>query len=238
MMIRKVWHLSKVWHLRNESNRHAAVRRWLASLPVGASLLDAGAGVQRYRGDASHLSYTSQDFGDYKGGEAFGDKQSPGWDASRCDLLCDITTIPVPEAHFDHVLCTEVFEHLPEPQLALKELARVLKPGGTLLLTAPFRALYHQDPYFFYSGFSRYWYEHHAPRCGLAITAIEPNGSYFRDIAQELDRILKMGGALQTLLATPLILPLIAYLFVLERWSLLRTPESCWGYHVLLIKQA
>ena len=230
--------MNKIWHQRNELNRHAAVKAWLASLPDGASLLDAGAGVQRYRSFARHLTYTSQDFGDYKGGESFGDKHSPSWDASRCDLLCDITALPVTDGHFDHVLCTEVFEHLPEPQLALQELARVLKPGGSLLLTAPFRALYHQDPYFFYSGFSRYWYEHHAPLCGLSIVSIEPNGSYLRDVAQELERIFKMGGPLQMLVSAPLLLPLIAYLFVLERWFRLRTPESCWGYHVLLIKQA
>ena len=230
--------MKKVWHQRNELNRHAAVHQWLASLPAGASLLDAGAGVQRYRGLATHLAYTSQDFGDYKGGELFGDKQSPSWDASRCDLLCDITALPVADGHFDHVLCTEVFEHLPEPQLALRELARVIKPGGSMLLTAPFRALYHQDPYFFYSGFSRYWYEYHAAACGLDIAGIEPNGSYFRDIAQELDRILKMGGPLQRLVAAPLLLPLIFYLFLLERWFRPKTPESCWGYHVLLIKQA
>lgn len=228
--------LRACWPLNNEANRHRAVRRWLASLPSGDSLLDAGAGIQRYRADASHLNYTSQDFAAYKGGEAFGDRLSPAWDASRCDLLCDITAIPVPEHSFDAVLCTEVFEHLPDPQAALRELARVLRPGGRMLLTAPFRSLYHQEPYFFTSGFSRYWYMHHAAACGLLIEAIEPNGSYFADVAQELVRIVRLGPWWQSLIAAPLTLPLVAYLALLQRWGQIQTPESCWGYHVKLLK--
>lgn len=228
----------QVWPLSNESNRHGAVRRWLASHPGGAKLLDAGAGIQRYRPDASHLNYISQDFGDYKGGEAFGDRSAPAWDAARCDIVCDITAIPVADGHFEYVLCTEVFEHLTDPQLALRELSRVLKPGGRMLLTAPFRALYHQEPYFYTSGFSRYWYQYHAQNCGLLIEAIEPNGSYFSDIAQELVRIIRIGPLWQSVFAGVLTLPFLFYLCVLQRWFKIRTPESCWGYHVYLSKPA
>jgi len=228
--------LKDCWPLNNESNRHHAVRTWLASLTPGLVLLDAGAGVQRYREAAAHLVYTSQDFGDYKGGEAFGDRDSPVWDASRCDLLCDITEIPVADGRFDAILCTEVFEHLPDPQRALRELARVLKPGGCMLLTAPFRSLYHQDPYFFFSGFSRYWYQHHAVACGLVIEAIEPNGDYFDDVAQELVRIVRLGPLWQRLCAGILSLPFLVYLALLQRWGRICTPESCWGYHVWLTK--
>lgn len=90
---------------------------------------------------------------------------------------------------------------------------------------------------FFYSGFRRYWYEHHAPACGLLIAALEPNVIRFLDEALELDRILKMDGSLQTLVAAPLQFLLLLYLFMLNRWFRLMTPESCWGYHVLLVKQ-
>jgi len=105
-----------------------------------------------------------------------------------------------------------------------------------MLLTAPFRALYHQEPYFYSSGFSRYWYQYHAHRCGLLIEAIEPNGSYFSDIAQELVRIIRIGPLWQSVCAGVLTFPLLLYLYVLQRWFKLRTPESCWGYHVYLSK--
>jgi len=231
-------HLRNCWPLNNEPKRNRAVEHWLAALPAGSRLLDAGAGFQRYRSYARHLAYTSQDFGAYKGGEVFADRKTPDWDSSRCDLLCDITEIPVPTGSFEAVLCTEVFEHLPDPQKALAELTRVLAPGGTMLLTAPFRSLYHQEPYFFTSGFSTYWYEHHAAACGLDIEAIDANGDYWSDLAQELVRMLLLGPIWQRLCSLILVMPLIAYLALLRRCSSVKTPQSCWGYHVILRKPA
>jgi ubiquinone/menaquinone biosynthesis C-methylase UbiE len=49
----------------------------------------------------------------------------------------DIQSIPHPEASFDTVFSSETIEHVPSPRRAIKELARVLKPGGRLLLTTP-----------------------------------------------------------------------------------------------------
>lgn len=45
--------------------------------------------------------------------------------------------IPFPDQSFDSIIMTEVLEHLPNPQSALKEIHRVLKPGGTLALSVP-----------------------------------------------------------------------------------------------------
>jgi SAM-dependent methyltransferase len=49
-------------------------------------------------------------------------------------VAADITRLPYADASFDGVICGWVLEHLPDPQPGLKELARVLKPGGKLLL--------------------------------------------------------------------------------------------------------
>jgi len=50
----------------------------------------------------------------------------------------DVTDIPYPEASFDWVFCNHVLEHVPDDAKALRELFRVLKPGGIAILQTPF----------------------------------------------------------------------------------------------------
>lgn len=49
----------------------------------------------------------------------------------------DIQAIAEPEHSFDTVISCETIEHVPDPAQAVRELARVLRPGGALLLTVP-----------------------------------------------------------------------------------------------------
>ncbi len=175
----------------NQSNRESWLRNTLAAIPAGARILDAGAGEQQHKRFCAHLAYVSQDFGQYEGGAGPG-LQPPMWDNSQLDIVSDITAIPEPDASFDAVMCIEVLEHLPDPVAALRELSRLLKQGGTLILTAPFCSLTHLAPYFFATGLSRYWYERWLPEVGLEIVELQTNGDYFSYLAQELQRIPSM----------------------------------------------
>lgn len=65
--------------------------------------------------------------------EAYGGKLRGGWGLSAAD----ITNLPFGDNAFDHVICSEVLEHIPDDRKAAKELVRVLKPGGTLAVSVP-----------------------------------------------------------------------------------------------------
>jgi SAM-dependent methyltransferase len=56
----------------------------------------------------------------------------------RPDVIGDTQRLPLPAGAFDAVLCSEVAEYVARPAEALAEMSRVLKPGGRLLLAAPF----------------------------------------------------------------------------------------------------
>jgi len=102
----------------------AAVRAYLDALPPAARVLDAGCGegvlVDEY---ASRLAIEGVDL-NY---------------ASARVRVGSLTALPCGDASFDRALCLDVLEHLPlDTQLAaLRELHRVLAPGGELLLSVP-----------------------------------------------------------------------------------------------------
>lgn len=49
----------------------------------------------------------------------------------------DALKLPFPDGHFDRVLAAEILEHIPDDEVAMAELARVLRPGGTAAVTVP-----------------------------------------------------------------------------------------------------
>jgi SAM-dependent methyltransferase len=53
------------------------------------------------------------------------------------DIQGDISLLPISGGACDAVICTEVLEHVPDPDRALVEIRRILKSGGYLVLTVP-----------------------------------------------------------------------------------------------------
>ena len=51
--------------------------------------------------------------------------------------VSDINNMPFQDVAYDSVICSEVLEHVPSPEESIKELIRVLKPGGVLALSVP-----------------------------------------------------------------------------------------------------
>ena len=158
--------------LENENTRIEWVAKILKSIKNGSRILDAGAGEQFYKKFCQHLEYVSQDFAKYNPVESGEGLQMPDWNYKDLDIISDITSIPEPDGSFDTILCTEVFEHIANPLLAIKEFGRLLKRDGTLIITAPFCSLTHFAPYHFYSGFNKYFYENILPENNFEILEI------------------------------------------------------------------
>jgi ubiquinone/menaquinone biosynthesis C-methylase UbiE len=246
MIVRRIktWLFKNRYFNFNQVERDLWVRRQAASVPSGNTVLDVGAGTCPYRPYFSHCTYRTQDFVGL-GSDQLRDRSGYG----AIDYVCDATQIPVPDNEFDVVLCTEVLEHVPEPIKVVREMARVLKPGGKLLLTAPLGSGIHQEPYHYYGGYTPWWYRKFLAESGFGEIQIEPNGGFYKQYGQESLRFVEMLAPWrrQTHRITRwLLLPL--WLASLP-WLLFVVPLACHfldrldgekfftiGYHVVAVK--
>lgn len=174
--------------LRNSRARENWIAQTLTSLPQGESILDVGAGECAYKKYCMHLDYVSQDIAEYDGqGDGVG-LQTGQWDTSQLDFVCDLYDMPE-DRLYDTVFCSEVLEHVVDPVRALEKLTRLVKPGGRVIVTAPFNSITHFAPYHYCTGFSQYFYKFHFERLGFDISELTANGGYFDVIDQELGRV-------------------------------------------------
>jgi ubiquinone/menaquinone biosynthesis C-methylase UbiE len=237
--MRKLRELLTHWvykEFNNESDRNAWVKVQLSNLPPGWKILDAGAGTQQYRKYCDHLDYVSQDF------DAFSvDKKSSmatsmtPYTYGSTDIVSDILSIPMPESSFDYILCTEVLEHVPKPVETIRELSRILKPGGILILTFPMNCLRHFDPYFFTSGLSDNWVNSILPEFGLTVKTLSPVGDYFSWMKVEIFRTI-FSHRLNPLVWI-LLLPSLVF-FSTKKKTEVSISTLCMGYHVIAQKSS
>lgn len=104
---------------------------------VKGRLLDVGCGRRPY--EKTFFAGATE----YIGADYLSERSKP-------DVVCSATELPFPENAFDTVTSTEVLEHVPEPLRALREMRRVLKPGGYLILSVPMYWPRHEVPYDFF----------------------------------------------------------------------------------------
>jgi len=93
----------------------------------------------------------------------------------KVDIICPATVIPVPAAHFDTVLCTQVIEHIADHQALLGEAHRVLRSKGVLILSGPMYWHLHEEPHDFFR-FTEYGFRYLLEKAGFEQIEITPNG--------------------------------------------------------------
>src|SRR5262249_54572583 len=105
------------------------------------------------------------------------------------DVTADAHALPIRGGVADTVLCVEVLEYLADPRRAVAEMARILAPGGVLLLTAPqLRGL--SDEANDYWRFGRPGLAMLARDAGLAEIRVEPCGGFFAAYGQRASSAL------------------------------------------------
>jgi SAM-dependent methyltransferase len=152
-----------------------AAAEFAASLPAGARILDAGAGESRHAELFARQRYVALDL-------AVGDTT---WDYSGLDSIGDLTALPFPDGAFDGCLNIVTLEHVPRPGAVAAELARVLQPGGKILLIAPHSWEVHQAPHDYYR-YTRHGLRYLLEEAGLREIEIRPMGGYFRLLSRRL----------------------------------------------------
>ncbi|MCE7863994.1 MAG: class I SAM-dependent methyltransferase [Bacteroidetes bacterium CHB5] len=103
------------------------------------SVLDVGCGWKPYRQLFNCSSYIGLDI----------QTNSQNKKTSSADIYYDGLTMPFTDCQFNYVITTEVIEHVADTDLFIREISRVLKPGGEVLLTTPFVWPEHGAPYDF-----------------------------------------------------------------------------------------
>ena len=208
----------------------------IAKIKDNAKIIDIGCGSQRYRRNCQKLRYFGQDIAEYTTDSKTSLESSiggkDGYQFGPLDYISSMENIPVKDASFDAILCTEVFEHAKDPVRAIPEFNRIIRTGGKLILTLPSSTVRHMDPYYYYSGFSDNWINYHLSKNGFEILKIEPVLDYYSLVSLEIARIASRPGILNKIFLFP------AFMYLISKKA---TPESiatqCYGYHVLAEKK-
>jgi SAM-dependent methyltransferase len=95
----------------------------------------------------------------------------------------------VPSAAYDTVLCSEVLEHVARPDRALREIYRVLRPNGCLILSVPFLSRLHEEPHDYWR-FTEHGLRTVASREGFTVRELERIGGPASFMGHQLSSVL------------------------------------------------
>lgn len=154
------------------SQRHSFMKKALKEIPLNATVIDVGAGTKPYKHliNARTPRYCTQDL--------FASAQDKiGIEQQAVDFVSSAEHMPIPSGSFDYAICTELLEHVTSPAGVMKEISRILKPGGKVIVTVPMIIGEHQQPLHF-QNLTRYGLSQLSDESGLLLDTISSRGGY------------------------------------------------------------
>jgi SAM-dependent methyltransferase len=194
-------------------------------------ILDAGCGRKPYQELFKCSEYVGMDI----------QQDGHSHKSEQIDVFYDGENFPFTDETFDGVLCSQVLEHVFNPDVFLREVHRVLKADGKLLLTIPFVWDEHEQPYD-YARYSMFGLKHLLKKNGFDVIAYQKTGGDFRVLVQMMNlyiykstiifRKTQIGGVIVTMiLNAPL--NLLGVLL----WRVLPTNKDLYLDSVVLVKK-
>jgi ubiquinone/menaquinone biosynthesis C-methylase UbiE len=144
------------------------------------------------------------------------------------DVIGSAESIPIPDGGVDSILCTQVLEHVAHPEAAIREMFRVLRPGGVCLLTVPQTNELHEEPhdYFRYTSYGlRTLFED----VGFRIDVLDQRGKYYAMLWQiRIRHLINTWKPYERTWAMAILCPLSILLtrYALWRDALTRSPAA------------
>ena len=142
------------------------------------------------------------------------------------DVMANGEHIPMAASSVDAVICMETMEHVGDPRQVTSEFGRILRPGGTLILSVPFMYRIHSRPWDFWR-FTEYGVRRLVAEAGLEVVQLEPLGRLFTvlcDLSKQA--ISEIRPAILRWCLGVLFLPWAAILVCLENRGLGHAPRS------------
>lgn len=130
----------------------------------------------------------------------------------NADLAADLNQpLPIASGVADSVVALSVLEHLARPEVMLEEAARILVPGGSLVLVVPFQWQMHEGPYD-YRRFTSYGLQLLLAEAGFVDVTVEPYAGVFTTL------VLKMNYFTRRFIVGPPAVRWLLRLFMIPAW--------------------